>query len=199
MALSFIRARVSPRRNSLLRSFANVSTMKVITRNVLLADRFSSSTKRIWLLETKKSAIFSSGFGKMSVPRPNVLDAICRLSARVRNIFEHEFFFFPPPLPPRGENDDRRQCQRIERRLNRRFDVRIFNVPYSSIGIRKREILEHILVAHFLTTQLWHVFFSQGLVLGVYETESESNVVFTPTAAKFNELINGKLLKNILL
>lgn len=36
-------------------------------------------------------------------------------------------------------------------------------------------------------------------MLGVYETESESNVVFTPTAAKYNELVNGKLLKNILL
>ncbi|KAL6446421.1 hypothetical protein ACFW04_001178 [Cataglyphis niger] len=39
----------------------------------------------------------------------------------------------------------------------------------------------------------------KGLVLGVYETESESNVVFTPTAAKYNELVNGKLLQNILL
>ncbi|KYN23336.1 E3 ubiquitin-protein ligase RFWD2 [Trachymyrmex cornetzi] len=38
-----------------------------------------------------------------------------------------------------------------------------------------------------------------GLVLGVYETESEDNVVLTPTAAKYNELVNGKLLKNILL
>ncbi|XP_012062921.1 PREDICTED: cytosol aminopeptidase-like [Atta cephalotes] len=37
-----------------------------------------------------------------------------------------------------------------------------------------------------------------GLVLGVYETESE-DVVLTPTAAKYNELVNGKLLKNILL
>lgn len=45
-----------------------------------------------------------------------------------------------------------------------------------------------------------HIFFLQkGLVLGVYETESESNVVFTPTAAKYNELVNGKLLQNILL
>lgn len=40
--------------------------------------------------------------------------------------------------------------------------------------------------------------FSQtGLVLGVYETESEDNVVLTPTAAKYNELVNGKLLKSI--
>ncbi|XP_024887625.1 cytosol aminopeptidase-like [Temnothorax curvispinosus] len=38
-----------------------------------------------------------------------------------------------------------------------------------------------------------------GLVLGVYETESEDNVVLTPTAAKYNDLVNGKLLKNILL
>jgi len=43
-------------------------------------------------------------------------------------------------------------------------------------------------------------FFPQtGLVLGVYETESEDNVVLTPTAIKYNELVNGKLLKNILL
>ncbi|KAL6262665.1 hypothetical protein P5V15_005458 [Pogonomyrmex californicus] len=38
-----------------------------------------------------------------------------------------------------------------------------------------------------------------GLVLGVYETENEDNVVLTPTAAKYNELVNGKLLKNIML
>ncbi|XP_011863940.1 PREDICTED: cytosol aminopeptidase-like [Vollenhovia emeryi] len=38
-----------------------------------------------------------------------------------------------------------------------------------------------------------------GLVLGVYETESEDNVALTPTAAKYNELVKGKLLKHILL
>ncbi|KAL0132752.1 hypothetical protein PUN28_000469 [Cardiocondyla obscurior] len=36
-----------------------------------------------------------------------------------------------------------------------------------------------------------------GLVLGVYETESE-DVVLTPAAVKYNELVKGKLMKNIL-
>ncbi|RLU25395.1 hypothetical protein DMN91_001551 [Ooceraea biroi] len=39
----------------------------------------------------------------------------------------------------------------------------------------------------------------KGLVLGVYETEDESNVVLTPTATKYNALLNGKLVKNIVL
>lgn len=42
--------------------------------------------------------------------------------------------------------------------------------------------------------------FSQtGLVLGVYEIESENDIMLTPTATKYNELVNGKLLKNIIL
>lgn len=43
------------------------------------------------------------------------------------------------------------------------------------------------------------LFPQKGLVLGVYETEDESNVALTPTAAKYNGLVNGKLLKHILL
>ena len=39
----------------------------------------------------------------------------------------------------------------------------------------------------------------KGLVLGVYETEDESNVLLTPTAAKYDELVKGKLQKHILL
>ncbi|KAG7200869.1 hypothetical protein KM043_003232 [Ampulex compressa] len=37
-----------------------------------------------------------------------------------------------------------------------------------------------------------------GLVLGVYETEGE-NVTLTPAAAKYDQLVQGKLLKNIIL
>uniref|UniRef100_A0A0C9QXT8 LAP3_1 protein n=1 Tax=Fopius arisanus TaxID=64838 RepID=A0A0C9QXT8_9HYME len=36
----------------------------------------------------------------------------------------------------------------------------------------------------------------KGLVLGVYEGE-KNDVVLTPSAAKYNELVNGKLLENI--
>ncbi|XP_076300931.1 cytosol aminopeptidase-like [Lasioglossum baleicum] len=39
----------------------------------------------------------------------------------------------------------------------------------------------------------------KGLVLGVYESEDESKISLTPTAAKYDELVNGKLQKNILL
>ncbi|XP_012288936.1 cytosol aminopeptidase isoform X2 [Orussus abietinus] len=39
----------------------------------------------------------------------------------------------------------------------------------------------------------------KGLVLGVYETEGNDSVTLTPTAAKYNDLINGRLLKNICL
>ncbi|XP_012220482.1 cytosol aminopeptidase [Linepithema humile] len=39
----------------------------------------------------------------------------------------------------------------------------------------------------------------KGLVLGIYETENENNIALTPTATKYNELVNGRLLKNILL
>ena len=39
----------------------------------------------------------------------------------------------------------------------------------------------------------------KGLVLGVYETEDESNISLTPTAAKYDELVKGKLQKQILL
>ncbi|XP_076240163.1 cytosol aminopeptidase isoform X2 [Calliopsis andreniformis] len=39
----------------------------------------------------------------------------------------------------------------------------------------------------------------KGLVLGVYEAEDECNISLTPTAAKYDELVKGKLQKNILL
>ncbi|KOC71004.1 hypothetical protein WH47_04990 [Habropoda laboriosa] len=39
----------------------------------------------------------------------------------------------------------------------------------------------------------------KGLVLGIYETDDESNISLTPTAAKYDELVKGKLQKNILL
>ncbi|XP_043247808.1 cytosol aminopeptidase-like isoform X2 [Colletes gigas] len=39
----------------------------------------------------------------------------------------------------------------------------------------------------------------KGLVLGVYETEDDSKVLLTPTAAKYDELVKGKLQKSILL
>ncbi|XP_053975412.1 cytosol aminopeptidase-like isoform X2 [Hylaeus anthracinus] len=39
----------------------------------------------------------------------------------------------------------------------------------------------------------------KGLVLGVYETEDEKKISLTPTAAKYNELVKGKLQKNLLL
>ncbi|KAF7995374.1 hypothetical protein HCN44_006481 [Aphidius gifuensis] len=39
----------------------------------------------------------------------------------------------------------------------------------------------------------------KGLILGVYEGENKDDVVLTPTAAKYNELVNGKLLANIAL
>ncbi|XP_076759280.1 cytosol aminopeptidase-like [Xylocopa sonorina] len=39
----------------------------------------------------------------------------------------------------------------------------------------------------------------KGLVLGIYETEDESNISLTPTAAKYDALVNGKLQKNVLL
>ncbi|XP_076164692.1 cytosol aminopeptidase isoform X2 [Ptiloglossa arizonensis] len=38
-----------------------------------------------------------------------------------------------------------------------------------------------------------------GLVLGVYETEDERNISLTPTAAKYDAIVKGKLQKNILL
>ncbi|XP_012257991.2 cytosol aminopeptidase-like isoform X2 [Athalia rosae] len=37
----------------------------------------------------------------------------------------------------------------------------------------------------------------KGLVLGVYEAESQDGVTLTPTAVKYNELVNGKLLESI--
>ncbi|XP_034943968.1 cytosol aminopeptidase-like isoform X2 [Chelonus insularis] len=37
----------------------------------------------------------------------------------------------------------------------------------------------------------------KGLVLGVYEGENKDEVILTPTAAKYNEIVNGKLLTNI--
>ncbi|XP_033324821.2 cytosol aminopeptidase [Megalopta genalis] len=39
----------------------------------------------------------------------------------------------------------------------------------------------------------------KGLVLGVYDSEDERKISLTPTAAKYDELVNGKLQKNILL
>ncbi|XP_074094410.1 cytosol aminopeptidase-like [Cotesia typhae] len=37
----------------------------------------------------------------------------------------------------------------------------------------------------------------RGLLLGVYEGDSGNDVVLTPAAAKYNELVNGKLVTNI--
>ncbi|XP_017886445.1 cytosol aminopeptidase-like isoform X2 [Ceratina calcarata] len=39
----------------------------------------------------------------------------------------------------------------------------------------------------------------KGLVLGVYETEDDRNIVLTPTAARYNEQVESKLQKSILL
>ncbi|XP_015600885.1 cytosol aminopeptidase isoform X2 [Cephus cinctus] len=39
----------------------------------------------------------------------------------------------------------------------------------------------------------------KGLVLGIYEAEGKDGIALTPTAARYNEKVNGKLLKNICL
>lgn len=37
----------------------------------------------------------------------------------------------------------------------------------------------------------------KGLVLGCYKEEGKSQVSFTPSAAKYNELTQGKLLESV--
>lgn len=103
MALSFIRAGVSPRRNSLLRFFANVSTMKVIYVRSYSPSFLVVEEARL-ILETKKRDIFV-GFWKIVRALTNIPDAICRLSARVQSISSTNANFFLPSVANDNIND----------------------------------------------------------------------------------------------
>lgn len=97
MALSFIRARVSPRRNSLLRFFANVSTMKVIYVGSYSPSFLVVEEARL-TLENEKARYFRRVSEDCSFCDECIRYNLSFVCARSK-YFEHECEFFFCPLP----------------------------------------------------------------------------------------------------
>jgi len=172
MALSFIRANVLTHRSSYLRFFASVSTMKVIMRSYLRIF-LSINTKYISRNDvTRNIQFWKVSHNEHSIRSITIAIFRARATFQIFSFLNHNIIIILQPVP---------------------FQIFLDIFVSSSIDSKTN----YIAIKHLIVYSPDVIFLQKGLVLGVYQTEDESNIVLTPTAAKYNESIDGKLLKNI--